>query len=43
MNNQTQKNIFTANWETLIGGTNNQSLLSDFKPRYDSCKLIFFE
>ena len=43
MNNQTQKNVFTANWETLIDGTDNQSLLSGFKPRYYSCKLGFFE
>ena len=42
MNNQTQKNVFTANWETLIDGTDNQSLLSVFKPRYDSCKMRFF-
>ena len=43
MNNQTQKNVFTANWEILIDGTDNQSLLSGFKPRYYSCKLSFFE
>ena len=42
MNNQTQKNVFTANWETLIDRADNQSLLSGFKPRYDYCKLRFF-
>ena len=42
MNNQTQKNVFTANWDTLIDGTDNQSLLSGLKPRYYSKKLGFF-